>query len=197
MSVRVSTNRVPEYAPRPRVKALKIIFLVFAVGCIGLAIADFANKRWGGGPKVTGTNWQYAKWGMSPDQLREASKGSVSNVTGEGRYSAKGDKALLEASYQSGPYDFTVAFMFDPQSRLSAIELQLTDTSKCKDLLFSLSSRYGEGTETGRPLNMTMWSDEAHGNDVTYFDEIIACRVLYSPVDEPGISGNPNEPGGL
>lgn len=191
MSDPENEKRVPMLSRGKVLKYILAAIAILALGPLSFMATDFAIKRW-----IGGTNWQYAKWGMSPDQLREASKGAASSITGKARYSAKGDNSLLEASYQSGPYDFIATFMFDPRSRLSAVELQLTDVAKCKELSFSLSSRYGEGTKP-KHLNMTMWSDEAHGNAVTYFDEIIACRVLYSPVDQLGISSNPSEPGGL
>ncbi len=71
-------------------------------------------------------DWQYTRWGMTPQQVIDASGGQAvknDNVSGDSADDAQG---LLQAYYSMGTYKFMVVFLFDRSSGvLTMVQLKL------------------------------------------------------------------------
>ncbi|AZO72156.1 MAG: hypothetical protein E5V92_02820 [Mesorhizobium sp.] len=139
---------------------------------------------------AVGSNWQYAKWGMSPQELLQASNGVASETKRESDENKR--SALLSAPYQSGPLEFTAFFIFNKQRQLNGIELELKNDDKCPGLVLALTSTYGPPKDTIKSDVTTTfkWWDETRGNVVAYFRIAgYSCRVEYWPLNQPGAPG--------
>lgn len=149
--------------------AIIVLFfsLVMAVGQIALA------------------DWQYAKWGMTSQQVIEASQGKAIALPAEEREGKSTETAegLLAAPYAAGKFSFTASFLFDRQSsKLSRIHLSLNDPSLCSELLQSLADKYGEPSlvKSSSVSSRTEWRDKASGNGVQYlYIATPSCSVSY------------------
>ncbi|RWA68667.1 hypothetical protein [Mesorhizobium sp.] len=139
---------------------------------------------------AVGANWQYAKWGMSPQELLQASNGVASETRPQSDENKR--SALLSAPYRSGPLEFTAFFIFNKQRQLDGIELELKNDDKCPGLVLALTSTYGPPKDTIKSDVTTTfkWWDETRGNVVAYFHIAgSSCRVEYWPFSQPGAPG--------
>jgi hypothetical protein len=103
------------------------------IGILGLAIT----------PAIA--DWQYAKWGMTADQLLAASKGQMKRCGAAcDKQRTESETALLYTTYQSGEFPFTAFAFFSNQSKqLLYISLRLDDPAKAYQLIAALKAKYG------------------------------------------------------
>src|SRR6201996_4310901 len=93
---------------------MKLLGIVLAFTCCGAGAAK--------------ADWEYTKWGMTPEQVVSASK----NMAKEGsdlRPDSDGNVTKLVAPYQSGKFPFEAQFGFDAAGRLASVTLVLNDTA--------------------------------------------------------------------
>lgn len=100
------------------------------------------------GPVAVRADWQYTKWGMTPEQTIAASGGTAVSTTEEEKRSQspanKSGEALVKAPYQSGDFQFNAYFIFR-KDRLVAVSLGLKDsTITSAYLLSSIQLKYGK-----------------------------------------------------
>ena len=131
-------------------------------------------------------DWQYTKWGMTPAQVIDASKGSVVATNNKDKSSQSASdgshKALLTTQYKSGKFKFTVYFLFDKtSSELTYVHLLLNDKKFNAELLGATTSKYGkfDGKSTGKYLNAVYWYSE--GDQITYIDVLSSVSLNYRP----------------
>ena len=108
-------------------------------------------------------DWQYTRWGMSPDQVMEASKGQLKRCdqTCEGQ-NTKADAARLFGNYRAGEFSFTTFAMFNKQTnKLSLIILELQQKEKGLSLIGSVRTKYGEPSTKNVTAMMSfyVWRD--------------------------------------
>lgn len=151
-------------------------FLVFAVlftfGSISIAKA----------------NWQYTRWGMTPDQVVHASKGTASEVPFDPQTSINGLKCVVQGTYQSGSQLFSLSACFDDQG-LQMIALSISTgvtLGEIQEFSSALSAKYGTGTPGGSSgiLPTTIWTDQKDGNQIELEDltSIGQLMILYTPL---------------
>ena len=101
-------------------------------------------------------DWEFTKWGMSPEQVVQASNRQARpNKPGSGIPKS----VLLTQDWQSGRFLFEVLYLFEKGRGgqvLTRIQLQLKNTELRKELLADLERKYGtprgyikEGIVTG------------------------------------------------
>ncbi len=132
-------------------------------------------------------DWQYTKWGMTPEQVMQASKGAAVVNTDRSLDATDGSvKTKLVAPYQAGGLVFRAEFMFDAHNKLIQINLALQGGGSCPSVLGLLTSTYGP------QQSKDQWWDHKNGNRVS-LDQIGAsyCKVTYTALSMPG------KPGGL
>ncbi|MGY3610455.1 MULTISPECIES: hypothetical protein [unclassified Bradyrhizobium] len=105
-------------------------------------------------------NWQYTKWGMTPDQVIAASRGEMKKCDATcSKQRTDTETALTYAKYRSGEFSFTAfAFFGNSSNRLEYVELRLDEASKAYRLLAELKSKYGEPTSQSNTQLSTMGS---------------------------------------
>jgi hypothetical protein len=76
-------------------------------------------------------DWQYTHWGMSPEAVVAASKGTATRnlTTNDASGGFIGATNLLVAPYNSGDYQFRAVFAFSPQQKLIGVRLDLVNAS--------------------------------------------------------------------
>ena len=78
-------------------------------------------------------DWEYTKWGMTPQQVVSASK-NLATEASDLRPDSDGNVTKLIAPYQSGKFSFEAQFGFDATDRLASVTLVLNDKSAGMDM---------------------------------------------------------------
>ena len=134
-------------------------------------------------------DWEYTKWGMTPQQVVRASN-NLATEASDLRPDSDGNVTKLVAPYNSGRFSFQARFEFNAADRLSAVTLLLTDKSSCYDLQVSVQTAYGPvqgGTSTSLYI-IENWQDQKNKNRVTYtaLYKLSDCYVHYSGIKSAG-----------
>lgn len=102
--------------------------------------------------KINQPGWQYAKWGMTTDQIVEASKGAARAVSGEEQKGNSNEyfyTCMAVSEFSTGPFIFEVNFRAKKgETTLNSVNLALKDPLQYNDLRNSLISKYGQGKVT-------------------------------------------------
>jgi hypothetical protein len=63
-------------------------------------------------------DWEYTKWGMTPEQVAGASKGAVKVVPAADRYKNEDDhwEIAAQGSHSDGPLSLNIGFTFDTKA---------------------------------------------------------------------------------
>src|SRR5580704_7226281 len=94
----------------------------------GIALALFCCAA-----GTASADWQYTKWGMTPDQVANAAKNRTKKNS-DLHPDSDGNVTKLVAPFQSGKLSFEAQFGFDPADRLSSVTLVLNDKSAAMDM---------------------------------------------------------------
>jgi hypothetical protein len=167
---------------------LKLPGIVLALVCCGASAAK--------------ADWEYTKWGMTPQQVVNASK-NLARESSDLRPDGDGNITKLVAPYQSGKFSFEAQFGFDATDRLSSVTLVLNDKSagmdmdmgadmknmdkgRCHDLQVSVKTAYGPpqgGGSVHMQYGIETWQDQKNKNNVTYTVlDGVGCYVQYSVI---------------
>ena len=129
---------------------MKILGIVLALMCCGASAAK--------------ADWEYTKWGMSPQQVVSASK-NLAKPGSDLHPDSDGNVTKLVAPFQSGKFSFEAQFGFDAADRLSSVTLVLNDKSADMDMESmdmddkSMSMNHGS-------MNMDMNTDQGICHDL-------------------------------
>ena len=161
------------------------------------------------GASAAKADWEYTKWGMSPQQVARAAK-NLTTASSDLRPDSDGNVTKLVAPYRRDKFSFEAQFGFNPADRLSSVTLVLKDKSAglgmgmdmgmstemgadmnmdqggCHDLLASVKTKYGP-PQGGRSAHMQYiietWQDRQNKNNVTYTVlDGVGCYVQYSAI---------------
>ncbi len=141
---------------------------------------------------AAGANWQYTKWGMTPQQ-GAGRQGQTQPHHRGGFRPACASVTLLAGDYAVGGQVFRVRFEFDDGKTLSKVVLAMQSTGRtwgCNDLFDSLSLKYGAPAWTAPltgdgSLPNARWLDP-HDENTVFFNDISLqtnmCEIQYSPM---------------
>lgn len=141
-------------------------------------------------PALAHADWQYTKWGMTPQEVIDASGGiAVPDPQSQG-HSIKDDISLLTGPYQidsvnAGRFEFSAYFLFDKQTRtLSRVSLRLKNPEQCNSLARELNDKYGTPRVVGGLA--ALWTDESSNNRIQFLQiGKVDCSVLYTRLKGP------------
>jgi hypothetical protein len=175
---------------------LRLLGIVLALTCCG-AIAAKAD-------------WEYTKWGMTPQQVLAASKNLAKDST-DLSPDSDGNVTKLVAPFKGGKFAFQAEFGFDAADKLASVTLVLYDKSAgldthlqlhgdagadanadlgvCHDLDTAVNFAYGEPLYTGANhiYAIEKWLDEKSKNNVKYTALVeVGCYVQYSVIKPAG-----------
>jgi hypothetical protein len=146
--------------------------IIFVCGTVALICATIDVAR---------ADWQYTKWGMTPDQVVSASNGSASIVPPNGGCPVQG-------TYKSGSQVFSMSACFD-NNGLNQIELDMENAtpSDAQQILAALTAKYGNPTPGDNPTAY-QWTDLGSDNQIILWDFSLSGRVLI--FYKPTLTGN-------
>ena len=104
--------------------------------------------------------WEFAKWGMTRDQITAASAGkaAVRDPT---------EPSLYLENVEVGDLRATVQFMFNPEGGLAKTTLVFDGEFAARSLMSSLSAVYGKPVdERGSPWPMATWQNAERGTTI-------------------------------
>lgn len=136
------------------------------------------------GPAQAG--WEYTKWKMTPEQVREASSDNLSEPNDyDRRVKTQGNLVpLLTGEHRSGSYNYMVDFLFDEDQRLQRVVLNLENDERCAMLISSLKSRYGQTSidRSEGSASSLEWQDVNHENVISLWSVpgLHTCTLTYS-----------------
>ena len=151
-------------------------------------------------PSVVLADWQYSRWGMTVEEVKDAvtKSGTTLKPYKSWSNSPPSPRYLVSTTYDSGDYQFDAYFFFkgDDQKLLQTVELVLKDKQKCPALNATLESLYGAPRDTANDSEKKMglryyeWLDKEKYNKVSlmfppmrYTDP---CVVSYQEIVKPG-----------
>jgi hypothetical protein len=170
---------VPGGKPAKEVRMSKPPIVAFALLCVLALAATPAHA-----------DWQYTRWGMSVDEIKQASHGAAGPlVPDDARYVRPSESrfsdvrfpfhALLAAPYTSGRFDFRALFYFDDAGKLSCVELHARGDGRA--ILAELEAKYGAPIKTYHDAisDIVTWQDETNRIMVTRIGDL--ADVNYRP----------------
>src|SRR5471030_2630105 len=109
------------------------------------ASAFFALTIFGSNARA---DWQYTRWGMSPEAMEKASAGKTGRVASDPSQSRSGLSRMVKGAYQSGNQEFSLSGYFYANRRLRMIALSITlpSPSQAGDVRGALVAKYGPPT---------------------------------------------------
>lgn len=121
-------------------------------------------------------NWQYARWGMKPSEVLDASNGKARPAK-EGRG--------LETTHVAGRYSFTGTLGFSSGSdRLESVRLTLSDKANCGFLGGALFSKYGPPLSDPKDVaaRLAIWQLPSTNTQITFFHVLPngSCTLSYT-----------------
>jgi hypothetical protein len=132
-------------------------------------------------PPVAGSGWQYAHWGMSPDQVVAASGGQAVLAKQDSKTNTVFGSTGAEANYSQPPFAFRVFFNFR-YGKLTQVTLHPDPKADCTPLINDLTRRFGppeiKSLYTG--ITTFYWPNTAVANDIRVFRVPETCSVSYS-----------------
>ncbi|HVT59301.1 MAG TPA: hypothetical protein VHR45_12975 [Thermoanaerobaculia bacterium] len=144
-------------------------------------------------------DWQYTKWGMTPEQVIKAAHSKSRQITrlverqqGAAEDAGRvGQKALLSGEWSSGRFEFEVHFFFNPRRKLASVELTLANSEDEHVLANELTKRYGVPEDSGSVAGeFHRWRTQTE--EIWFFGTIGAgfpTRVVYAPRHSADNSG--------
>jgi hypothetical protein len=138
-------------------------------------------------------DWGYTQWGMSPAEVKLASRDQAQDNP-DRSLDAEGLKAELVAPYEGDTLAFTAVFLFDDASRLQYVSLNPSGSAVCPRVMQHLASHYGppEGAADMVDARTMRWDDVTGDNLVVFLDlGQGGCSVQYSklPATRPNGKG--------
>ena len=126
----------------------------------------------------TRADWQYTKWGMTPAQVADASKGTVKIEKPDPKSLNDPDLDLLECIgfYYSGTFRFTVVFGFDHSHHLRDVTLFAIGAKLIDEVLAALQEKYGPMSEGTRRID----ESDNYSIEISQVAEVLS--IHYKPL---------------
>lgn len=149
-----------------------------------LAVLAVAGVALGAAPALA--DWQNTNWQMTPEQVIAA----TGAVPATGDALGRGEVLKAQGEYEAAGFHFTSRFYF-AADRLRVVSLELTETSRCEELLRSLTAIYG--SPSVRRDRAARWASP-EDNFYVLLNEpwpphSYGCKVFYEPISRGSASG--------
>lgn len=172
----------------PKSTFLTAALMVGGVLAVALAAWLFRAPLFGS-PSITGPGWQYARWGMIPEEVVRASGGLAYLHADQNSHNTR-QAHLVTAPHVALNVEFVAEFGFArTTNELSSVTLVPRRDADCLFLPEKLYSIYGEPRAREGPVSgwyWMEWRDEPSRNDVLFLGEGASCSIGYVPTPVPG-----------
>ncbi len=116
-------------------------------------------------------DWQWTKWGMTPEEVTAASGGKTVEDSKEG--------LILQDPLVVQGCSFQVSFTFDDRNKLEAVVLY-SKKGCYSEMVVALTSIYGVAITSDE--NHRMFSDAAKGNKISIISVLGSTIIKYQPL---------------
>jgi hypothetical protein len=117
------------------------------------------------GASTAKADWEYTHWGMSPQEVVDASK-NLAKEESDPRPDNAGNVTKLVAPYQSGNFSFEAQFAFDAADKLASVTLVMDDNSVSMEDFMDMGSM-DMGSMNMGSMNMgSMGTDQGTCHDL-------------------------------
>jgi hypothetical protein len=129
-------------------------------------------------------DWQYTKWGMSPEEVCAASRGAVTMKALSPKDAKSNERlaTLASGEFAAGKFKFTALFEFNKKERkLEKVSLLYTatpDEPPLSALLQALQEKYGPWS------SHTVWIDNAANYSVDFSTSYGIGFLTYEPLHQ-------------
>jgi hypothetical protein len=132
---------------------MKLLGIVLALACCDASVAK--------------ADWEYTKWGMTPQQVVSASNNQA-KAGADLHPDSDGNVTKLVAPFHSGKFSFEAQFGFDTSDRLSSVTLVLNDKSTDMDMeSMEMDHQSMHMDDKSTPMDMNMDQGICHDLDVS------------------------------
>ncbi|CUW88598.1 exported hypothetical protein [Agrobacterium genomosp. 2 str. CFBP 5494] len=112
-------------------------------------------------------SWEYAEWGMSPEQVVQASKGAAKKPSKADEYDDPDISHLLSAPARIGKAKGTAKFNFSAAGTLDTVRIAFPDPKTCSAVRKTLTAEYGKPRASeGSGGNYYVWAKTKEGNRI-------------------------------
>ena len=128
-------------------------------------------------------DWQYTKWGMTPDELVAAAKNAKQSISKSKHPDLISRGWLFEGEYRTNIYRFKAIFIFSKNpEKLKSVSLQPSDKSQCNVLMADLIATYGPQVKHNKLStgDLLTWNDAVKKNEVQLVIDPSICFVTYN-----------------
>jgi hypothetical protein len=116
-------------------------------------------------------DWEYTKWGMSPEQVVKASAGTVLLTKARPAGDGSGLDMRAQGTFASGGMNFDASFGFDAAGRLAFVTYALGEARMNDALENWLIKKYGQPKKTrGEEADVETWTWSHPGMDIIELD---------------------------
>ncbi|MBO1022836.1 hypothetical protein IPV08_23025 [Methylobacterium sp. SD274] len=136
-------------------------------------------------------DWQYTRWGMTVDEVNEASGKSLTTYRDDSEAKSN-NQSLLIGGYKSDDIHFNTYFRFGKTSKLLETIILKAAPKLCGRVESRLIQTYGKPFKTDnidKVLVSHQWFDRANNNKVDFIAHTGRCDVSYEPLPMPGAKG--------
>ena len=137
---------------------------------------------------VSRADWEYTTWGMTVDEVRQASQGRASDDDPIKHDMRAGSRSLLQAPYDTYGWHFTARFLFSKRTqRLDEVSLEAQGWCKGVRLASALQQTYGPpvSTTTYGTIKVTSWEDTQHNMRLDLLKIASTCFLNATPLHPP------------
>jgi hypothetical protein len=115
-------------------------------------------------------DWEYTRWGMTPEQVVAASRGVVRLGAPPQGKTYEGLEGRALGAHRTDGAAFDAYFHFDQAGELAKVALERTGGTACAALHGRLMARFGKPEKSTRTNFATIetWRDAPRGNLVRY-----------------------------
>jgi len=134
-------------------------------------------------------DWQYTKWGMSPEEVLSQSNGNARRVPEAeiARLSpySRDLVSFVRAAYVANGEKFVVSFQFGKNTkRLQRVDLDAADAANCSAYKFSLLDKFGSPIFKSADEKLLIWRDPPSGDAITWsYLPPSVCEIRFSPIE--------------
>lgn len=144
-------------------------------------------------PTAAKADWQYTKWGMTPEQVIAASNGTAKPtapatipmyqpIGGPTQTEIAASGPSLRAPFTSGSREFDAEFAFK-NGKLSEVTLSGVTGADCYSLEGDLEARYSVPFKTNPAGNIHEWHDQLNNNNIMFLITAAPrCFLTYQPL---------------
>jgi hypothetical protein len=137
---------------------------------------------------VSQADWEYTTWGMTVDEVRQASQGRARDNDPTKHDIRAGSRSLLQAPYDAYGWHFTARLLFNTRTnRLDEVSLEAQGGCDGVRLARAVQQTYGPPTSTTTygTIKVTSWDHTPHNTRLDVLNIASTCYLNVTPLRPP------------